>query len=342
MANKIVKDFEFPSSFGFSGSGGKTPVKGYMRGGAMKAPAKVGKVMHEFKTGTLHSGSKSGPKVTNRKQAVAIALSEARSGKKMADGGAVTPPMTGGPPVKNLGGGPLRPPVNVAPVGPKTPPMLGSRLPGAPGALNRARAGAPAYGLRRAKGGGVSTPAMEKRSGKKMAMGGGILGGNRVPLRARTPATGRGAVRELPDQAAPAPAAMLGQASAIAAPMLPGGGNWGMKKGGGVKSTPAMEKRHADWMAKHGAPKSMVREERAEAHEEAGEPMKRGGRLPKRGLRATAVSNPRRSEKAPTKRTLVASPAVRRGRFVPAPSSEPMIPAPDMSGALLKKGGRCR
>ena len=39
--------------------------------------AKVGKVMHEFKTGTLHSGSKKGPEVTNRKQAVAIALSEA-------------------------------------------------------------------------------------------------------------------------------------------------------------------------------------------------------------------------------------------------------------------------
>lgn len=39
---------------------------------------KIEKVMHEFKTGTLHSGSKKGPKVTNRKQAVAIAISEAR------------------------------------------------------------------------------------------------------------------------------------------------------------------------------------------------------------------------------------------------------------------------
>ena len=39
---------------------------------------KVGKVMHEFKAGTLHSGSSKGPKVTKRKQAVAIALSEAR------------------------------------------------------------------------------------------------------------------------------------------------------------------------------------------------------------------------------------------------------------------------
>ena len=30
--------------------------------------------LHKFKQGTLHSGSKSGPLVTNRKQAVAIAL----------------------------------------------------------------------------------------------------------------------------------------------------------------------------------------------------------------------------------------------------------------------------
>ena len=38
---------------------------------------KIRKVMHEFKSGKLHSGSKKGPKVTNRKQAIAIALSEA-------------------------------------------------------------------------------------------------------------------------------------------------------------------------------------------------------------------------------------------------------------------------
>lgn len=40
--------------------------------------AKVRTVMHEFKHGRLRSGSKHGPKVTNPKQAVAIALSEAR------------------------------------------------------------------------------------------------------------------------------------------------------------------------------------------------------------------------------------------------------------------------
>ncbi len=41
-------------------------------------PEKVEKVMGEFKSGMLHSGSDSGPQVKDRKQAVAIALSEAR------------------------------------------------------------------------------------------------------------------------------------------------------------------------------------------------------------------------------------------------------------------------
>ena len=135
---KYVSDFEFPSDCGFSGSAGKTSVRGYYRGGKVgktknvirnereelnrveakrrdagqeikrvksemrydkaelksakkpgpamlkkggqaKGMAKVGKVMGEYKEGKLHSGSKTGPKVTNRKQAVAIALSEARN-----------------------------------------------------------------------------------------------------------------------------------------------------------------------------------------------------------------------------------------------------------------------
>lgn len=42
-----------------------------------KAQAKVKKVMHEWKTGTLHTGSKKGPVVKSQKQAIAIALSEA-------------------------------------------------------------------------------------------------------------------------------------------------------------------------------------------------------------------------------------------------------------------------
>lgn len=46
--------------------------------GGRKRAGKVSKTMHEFKHGTLHSGSKKGPKVKNRKQAIAIALSQAR------------------------------------------------------------------------------------------------------------------------------------------------------------------------------------------------------------------------------------------------------------------------
>lgn len=54
---------------------------GMAKGGMTpKQEAKVGKVMGEFKAGELHSGSKSGPMVKSRKQAVAIAMSEA--GKK--------------------------------------------------------------------------------------------------------------------------------------------------------------------------------------------------------------------------------------------------------------------
>ncbi len=49
-----------------------------------KPKSKVEKVMREYKHGELHSGSKKGPLVKNPKQAIAIALSEARkSGAKI-------------------------------------------------------------------------------------------------------------------------------------------------------------------------------------------------------------------------------------------------------------------
>lgn len=58
--------------------------------------SKVETVLHEFKHGALHSGSKRGPKVTDRSQAIAIALSEARkAGEKVPKrqmGGSMTPP----------------------------------------------------------------------------------------------------------------------------------------------------------------------------------------------------------------------------------------------------------
>lgn len=68
-------------------------VAKYAKGGSVKGEAKMAKVMGEFASGKLHSGSKKGPEVTNKKQAVAIAMSEARkAGAKM--------PMK-----KGLGGG---------------------------------------------------------------------------------------------------------------------------------------------------------------------------------------------------------------------------------------------
>lgn len=47
-----------------------------------KGKATVKDVMHKFKSGELHSGSKKGPVVKSKKQAVAIALSEAKKSKK--------------------------------------------------------------------------------------------------------------------------------------------------------------------------------------------------------------------------------------------------------------------
>jgi hypothetical protein len=77
---------------------GAAPI-GLKKGGM----AKVEKVMGEYGKGELHSGSKKGPVVKNPKQAVAIALSEARDAgakipmKKAEGGAAVKPPAPKGP-----------------------------------------------------------------------------------------------------------------------------------------------------------------------------------------------------------------------------------------------------
>ena len=58
-----------------------TLTRGQMRKQVTKGPGKVKKVMKEFKKGELNIG-KSKKKVKSRKQAIAIALSEAGMSKK--------------------------------------------------------------------------------------------------------------------------------------------------------------------------------------------------------------------------------------------------------------------
>jgi hypothetical protein len=47
-----------------------------------KEKSKVKKVMHEMKEGKLHSGSKKGPLIKDKKQALAVAMSESGLNKK--------------------------------------------------------------------------------------------------------------------------------------------------------------------------------------------------------------------------------------------------------------------
>lgn len=48
-----------------------------------KGKAKMQATMGEFQKGTLHSGSKRGPKVTDPKQALAIGISQARKASRL-------------------------------------------------------------------------------------------------------------------------------------------------------------------------------------------------------------------------------------------------------------------
>lgn len=69
---------------------GDREIPVFKKGGEVSGK-KIAKVMGEYKRGKLHSGSKKGPKVTSEKQAMAIALSEARKAgakiPKKAEGG---------------------------------------------------------------------------------------------------------------------------------------------------------------------------------------------------------------------------------------------------------------
>lgn len=53
-----------------------------MKKSLSKGKKKVKKVMEEYKAGELHSGSKKGPVVTSRPQAIAIAMKESGQSKK--------------------------------------------------------------------------------------------------------------------------------------------------------------------------------------------------------------------------------------------------------------------
>ena len=67
-----------PSGIGLATDGKQPETCSPINYGGMPHNDKFGKVMSEFKHGTLHSGSKKGPKVRSRRQAKAIAVSEAK------------------------------------------------------------------------------------------------------------------------------------------------------------------------------------------------------------------------------------------------------------------------
>lgn len=144
---------------------------GYAKGGKVKGAAKIAKVMGEFKSGTLHSGSKKGPEVTNPKQAVAIAMSEARKAGMKA-------------PVKKNHGGSMSESTSARPTDAKGRPISNERLnapEGAAGAVARGNRMQELEGREEAKLMREKRPAREMNSDAELAK----LAVSRMPARER-------------------------------------------------------------------------------------------------------------------------------------------------------------
>jgi hypothetical protein len=107
-AEEMMRDFRDTTRTRYM-QGGK--VEAHAKGGKVKGAAKISKVMGEFKRGELHSGSKKGPKVTNPKQAKAIAMSEARAAgaKTPAPKKRGVPVASREPMIQRAKGGPVKP-----------------------------------------------------------------------------------------------------------------------------------------------------------------------------------------------------------------------------------------
>jgi hypothetical protein len=85
VARGVAYGSALGGSIGLAGGGAKGAVSGMIAGGALGAlhqslfgKGSIEQTMGEFKRGKLHSGSKKGPQVTDRAQAIAIALDTAR------------------------------------------------------------------------------------------------------------------------------------------------------------------------------------------------------------------------------------------------------------------------
>jgi hypothetical protein len=127
-------------------------VAKYAKGGHVnKGEQKIGRVMEEFTKGKLHSGSKEGPKVKSTKQAVAIALNEARAaGAKI-------------PRVKKARGGMMKEGISTRPTDDSGRRMTNEELGMTPGGVDPAKKKAMPKGM-----GAMSD--LDKERAKKKAM----------------------------------------------------------------------------------------------------------------------------------------------------------------------------